>query len=688
MKILTQNLKTGKTNILEVPSPSISSKKIRVKNDYSLISTGTESLIVNFGKASWLNKARQQPDRVKDVINKVKSSGITDTYKAIRNKLYYPMVMGYAAVGTVTHKNKNFNLSKGMRVFTNSCHQEEALIDYNMCVKIPDNVDSKSASFGAIGGIAMQSIKCIPDGSKFVAIIGLGLLGQVTLRILNALGYQCIVYDIDSKKVDLAVKYGGKKIHNNNITEEILNHTKGDGVDCTIIAASSPSNQIINEAPSYTRRKGRIISSGLVGLNLIRDKFFKKQVELVVSNSSGDKNHRGKGSSYENINYFFKLLSLEKISVLDLVSEEVSFDDADNIYSFPDDSLFFSKLIKYKNNEYPVHTFSSEKENKSLEKLKAGLIGAGNFAMSILMPTINNTNEGYLHSLLGREGLSLYLAKKRFNINKITTNENDFYEDVDVIFISTPHQTHFDLTMKAIELSMPFWIEKPLVIAINELKTIRKKMFSKQLIFAIGYNRSLAPWTNFMINKINSKKANIYMTINAGKLPTEHWLLDESTCGGRIVGECCHFVDLALTLLKHTNLNKVECVERDRYYQDTGKYILTFEDESKVVIDYRHDLPASIPKEKIVVNVSKRKFINNNWKKFSSNSIIDFNPIAKSKGHNEAINKFVLKVKNNEFMKNEEINSVCFSTFTSLKLQAMNLGDILDIAKCYKNEIS
>jgi predicted dehydrogenase/NADPH:quinone reductase-like Zn-dependent oxidoreductase len=686
MKILTQNLKTGKTDILEVPSPSISSKKIRVKNDYSLISTGTESSIVNFGKASWLNKARQQPDRVKDVINKVKSSGITDTYKAIRNKLYYPMVMGYAAVGTVTHKNKNFNLSKGMRVFTNSCHQEEALVDYNMCVKIPDNVDSKSASFGAIGGIAMQSIKCIPDGSKFVAIIGLGLLGQVTLRILNALGYKCIVYDVDSKKVDLAEKYGGKKVEN-NITEEILNHTKGVGVDCTIIAASSLSNQIINEAPSYTRRKGRIISSGLVGLNLIRDKFFKKQVELVVSNSSGDKNHRGKGSSYENINYFFKLLSLEKISVLDLVSEEVSFDDADNIYSFPDDSLFFSKLIRYKNNEYPVHTFSSEKENKSLQKLKVGLIGTGNFAMSTLIPTINNTNDGYLHSLLGREGLSLYLAKKRFYINKITTNENDFYEDIDVAFISTPHQTHFNLSMKAIELSLPVWIEKPLVISIKELKAIQQKMYLNKLIYAVGYNRSSAPWTNFMINKINSRKTNISMTINAGQLPADHWLLDENNCGGRILGECCHFIDLALTLLSHTKLIRIDCVERDRYYQDTGSYILAFEDESKVDIHYKHDLPASIPKERIVVKFLQKTYTNNNWKKFSVGNFFNLEKPKKGKGHHEAISNFFQRIKNNRVSTENEINDIVFSTYIAIKLQKMSKGDSLNIFDCYKDEI-
>ena len=170
MKILTQNLKSGKTDIVEVPSPAIDSKKIRVINEYSLISTGTESIIVNFAKAGWINKAAQQPDRVKDVINKIKSSGIGDTYKAIKNKLDLPMPMGYASVGTVSHNSKNLNFLKGARVFTNSFHQEEALVDYNMCVSIPDNLDNKSASFGAIGGIAMHSIKCIPEGSKFIAI--------------------------------------------------------------------------------------------------------------------------------------------------------------------------------------------------------------------------------------------------------------------------------------------------------------------------------------------------------------------------------------------------------------------------------------------------------------------------------------------------------------------------------------
>jgi len=686
MKVLTQNLKTGKTDILEVPSPSIDSKKIRVINDYSLISTGTESYVVNFGKASWINKARQQPDRVKDVINKIKSSGITDTYKAIKNKLYYPMVMGYAAVGTISHKNENYNLSKGTRVFTNSFHQEEALVDYNMCVKIPDNVDNKSASFGAIGGIAMQSIKCIPEGSKFISIIGLGLLGQVTFRILNALGYQCIVYDLDSRKVDLAVQYGAKGIHTNNLTEAILNYTKGKGVDCTIVAASSLSNYIINEATSYTRRKGKIISSGLVGLDLIRDKFFKKQIELVISNSSGNKNHRSKGSSYENINYFFELLSSKQIEVLDLISEEISFDDSKNIYSFPSESLFFSKLIRYENNN-PVYTFSDGANNKSLDKLKVGLIGAGNFARSTLIPTINRTKEGYVSSLLGREGLPLYVARKRFNTSQITTNQLDFYKNIDVVCITTPHETHFNFLKQAIKLSLPVWIEKPLVISNKELIAIQKEMLSNKLVYAIGYNRSSAPWTNFMKNKINSRKTNIAMTINAGELPLEHWLLDESTCGGRIIGECCHFIDLALTLLGHTKLTHIECINRDRYYQDTGNYILTFEDGSKVNINYRSDLPASVPKEKIVLKLSQSTYTNNNWKKFSNEKILNFSSPKKGKGHNEAITTFFRNIRNNKFSTESEIHDMCFSTYVSIKLQKMSKGDVLDILDCYKDEI-
>lgn len=688
MKVLTQNLKTGKTDILEVPSPTINSDKIRVLNEYSLISTGTESSIVNFGKANWINKAKQQPDRVKDVINKIKSSGISDTYRAIKNKLDYPMVMGYSAVGIVSHTNENYDLPKGTRVFTNSFHQKEALVDYNMCVKIPDNLDNKSASFGAIGGIAMQSIKCVPEDTKIIVLIGLGLLGQVTLRTLNALGYQCIVYDLDLKKVELAEKYGAIGIRENNITEMVLNYTKGKGADCTIIAASSLSSNIVNEATSYTKRKGKIISSGAVGLNLIREKFFKKQIEFVVSNSSGDKNHKGEGSSYKNINYFFELLSLKQIEVLDLISEEISLNNSNNIYSFSNDSIFFSKLIKYeKNNVNEIYTFSGSQDKKHINKLKVGLIGAGNFARSTLMPTINNSKEGYLSALLGREGLPLYVAQKRFNINTITTNELDFYKNIDVLCITTPHETHFNFLKKAIELSLPVWIEKPLVISNKELIDIQKMMLSNEMVYAIGYNRSLAPWTKFMKNKINSRKTDIEMTVNAGRLPLDHWLLNENVCGGRIIGEFCHFVDLSLTLLNHTKLINVECINRDRYYQDTGSYILNFEDGSKVHIDYRHDLPASVPKEKIVIKVSNKTYTNNNWKKFSSRKILNCSLIKKGKGHNEAIASFFSNVKNNNFSTKNEIHNMCFSTYTSIKLQKMSKGDILNISDSYRDEI-
>ncbi len=689
MKILTQNLKTGKTDIVEVPSPAVESNKVRVINEFSLISTGTESMIVNFAKAGWLNKAAQQPDRVKDVINKIKSSGLGDTYRAIKNKLDLPMPMGYASVGTISHNNKNHDFSKNTRVFTNSFHQEEALIDYNMCVKIPDNLDNKSASFGAIGGIAMQSIKCIPEGSKFIAVIGLGLLGQVTLRILNALGYKCIVYDIDTKKVEYAMEHSDAEgILANNVTEMVLNFTKGKGVDCTIIAASSPSSEIVNNATSFTKRKGKIVSSGLIGLNLIRDKFFKKQIEFVVSNSSGDKNHIGKGSSHENISHFFELLATKKMEVIDLISQETTFDNSDNIYSFDDKSIFFSKLIKYKNDRInPVYTFSESENNKKSNKLRVGLIGTGNFALSTLIPTIKNSKDGYLSTLLAREGLSLYSAKKRFNIETVTTSTLDFYKNIDIVCITTPHETHYNLLIKAIKLSLPVWVEKPLVISIEELVDVYKRMLSTRLVYAVGYNRSAAPWTNFMKDKINSRKTNISMTINAGILPADHWLLNQNVCGGRILGEFCHFVDLSLTLLKHTKLVSVKCVNRDKHYQDTGKYILNFEDGSKVDIDYRHDLPASVPKEKIIVKVSNLTFTNNNWRKFSNHKIFKYSLLKKGKGHNESIATFFSKVKDGSFSSKSEIDDICFSTFISLKLQKMSNGEVLDTLGCYNNEI-
>ena len=681
MKIVTQNLKSGKTDVLDVPSPTATSNKISISNTYSLISTGTESSIVNFGKVGWIDKARQQPDKVKDVINKIKSSGLLDTYRAIKNKLDFPMTMGYSAVGITTKAYEKYNLNKGQRIFTNSFHQEEALIDFNMCVEIPDDLDSKSAVFGAIGGIAMQSIKCIPEGSKNIVLIGLGLLGQITLRILRAKGYHCIVFDLDIKKIELAEKYGAIGVRE-NLTETVLNYTKGNGADSTIIAAASKSNEIINEATSYTKRKGKIISSGAIGLNLIRDKFFKKQIELVVSNSSGDKNHKGEGSSYENIKHFFELISLNKLEVLDLISEETNLKNPDSIYLFPNNSMFFSKLIKYENiNRKPDQTFL--KQNKNKTEIKVGLIGIGNFAMSTLIPTINKSSEGYLSSILGREGLSLYVAQNKFEIDMITTKDSDFYKSIEALCITTPHQTHFYFVKKAIELSLPVWVEKPLVISNKELIEVRKKMLSNKSIYAVGYNRSLAPWTNFVKKKINGKKATIEMKINAGKLPDAHWLLDEKTCGGRIIGEFCHFIDLSLTMLHHTKLISVECIKRDRYYQDTGDFILNFKDGSIVSIQYRYDLPADVPKEKIIVETNKLKYENYNWKKFSG-----INIIKKGKGHDQAISSFLSRVKNNNFSTKDEINNICFSTYTAISLQKMIRGDVFNIEENYNNEIS
>ena len=212
-------------------------------------------------------------------------------------------------------------------------------------------------------------------------------------------------------------------------------------------------------------------------------------------------------------------------------------------------------------------------------------------------------------------------------------------------------------------------------------------MYSNKLIYAVGYNRSSAPWTNFMINKINSKKTNISMTINAGQLPAGHWLLDENNCGGRILGECCHFIDLALTLLSHTKLIRIDCVERDRYYQDTGNYILAFEDESKVDIHYKHDLPASIPKEKIVVKFLQKTYTNNNWKKFSGGNFFNLEKPKKGKGHNEAISNFLQRIKNNRVSTENEINDIVFSTYIAIKLQKMSKGDSLNIFDCYKDEI-
>ena len=264
----------------------------------------------------------------------------------------------------------------------------------------------------------------------------------------------------------------------------------------------------------------------------------------------------------------------------------------------------------------------------------------------------------------------------------ITTKDSDFYLNVQALFVTTPHQTHFGFINRAMELSLPVWVEKPLVITKDELCLIRKKMLSNKSVYAVGYNRSSAPWTNFIKKKVDGKKASIEMIINAGKLPDAHWLLDKKTCGGRIIGEFCHFIDLSLTILFHTKLVSVECIKRDLYYQDTGDFILNFDDGSMVNIQYRHDLPANIPKEKIMIQINNLKYVNYNWKKFSG-----INVIKKGKGHDQAISSFLSRVEHNTFSTSNEINNICFSTYVAITAQGMTKGDTINIQENYKKEI-
>ena len=211
-------------------------------------------------------------------------------------------------------------------------------------------------------------------------------------------------------------------------------------------------------------------------------------------------------------------------------------------------------------------------------------------------------------------------------------------------------------------------------------------MASKELVYAIGYNRSYAPWTKMINKKINSRITNISMIINAGKLSFDHWLLKKNKCGGRILGEFCHFVDLSLVMLSHTKLKSVECISRDSFYQDTGKYNLVFEDKSIVSIDYRHDMSPKLPKELIKVEVGNTNFTNNNWKKFYSNDFFHFNTIRKGKGHLEAIDSFVKRASIKNYSKNNEILEMCFSTFLSIKLQDMDKGDCLNVNESFQKE--
>lgn len=635
MKQILQSLKNGETELAEVPVPMIKSGALLIKSSCSLISTGTERMLLNFGKANWIDKARQQPDKVKQVLQKIKTDGLMPTVDKVFSKLDNPVALGYSNVGTVLEVGKGVvGFKPGDRVVSNGFHAEVVCVGANLCAKIPDEVDDATACFTVVSSIALEGIRLIkPSLGESIAVIGLGLIGLLTVQILKANGCRVIGFDFDSKKVELAKSYGVEAHCVSDGTDPValaMSFSKGYGVDGVIITAATSSNAPAHQAPQMCRKRGRVVLIGVVGLELSRDDFYKKEISFQVSCSYGpgryDENYEGKGLDYpigfvrwteqRNFEAVLNLMAENKLRVKELISQTVDFNNAIKAYDLVSQSRdVLGLILKYDGNvDIKKRSVTLKKTEQNItsnsEKPIIGFIGAGNYASGILVPAFAATN-AVLKTIASSGGISGTHVGNKNGFYISTTDISRIYDDpeINTVVITTRHNQHAQMVIDALKCGKNVFVEKPLCMNEQELQQIKEAYLEAQqkkpVRLMVGFNRRFSPLTQAAVEQLrkSNEPSSIIITVNSGFIPADHWTQDSETGGGRLIGEACHFVDLIRFLANSpiTSVNTIRMSGNGQSPSDTATITVTTENGSIGTVHYFSNGSKDFPKERIEV---------------------------------------------------------------------------------------
>ena len=627
MKQVLQDLKTGETIIEDIPCPSVSTGSVLIQTSKTLVSAGTERMLVDFGKANLIQKAKSQPDKVKQVLDKVKTDGLIPTYEAVKNKLDTPLPLGYCNVGTVID-SKAEGFLEGERIVSNGKHAEVVSVPKNLCAKIPDNVSDESATFTVIGAIALQGIRLIkPTLGETIVVTGLGLIGLVAVQLLKAHGCRVIGIDFDSEKIQLAKSFGAETVNLSEGQDPIAvaeSYSRGKGVDGVLITASTKSNEPIHQAATMCRKRGRIVLVGVVGMEMSRADFYEKELSFQVSCSYGpgryDVEYEEKGNDYplgfvrwteqRNFEAILDMMDDGRLTMEPLISHRFKLEGAAQAYEVVSSGNPLGVLL-----EYEVASASSKA--KQVVKLAAsqspasdaviGFIGAGNYASSVLVPAFKSTG-ARLKSIASATGISSVHVGKKQGIEEATTDTKSLLNDQDInaLVITTRHDSHAMWVKAALEKGKHIFVEKPLALTREELAEIidlYSSMETKPLLM-VGFNRRYSPHVQKLKALLASKPQpkNMIMTVNAGAIPSDHWTQDRSVGGGRIIGEGCHFIDL-LRYVADSPITNVSAVAMDSECKDSVMIQLKFEDGSIGTVNYLANGSKSFPKERLEVFV-------------------------------------------------------------------------------------
>lgn len=626
----------GTTSLVSAPAPKVSKNTLIINSRLSLISAGTERMLVEFGKASYFEKSRQQPDKVRMVLEKIATDGLMSTLDAVKSKLAQPLPLGYCNVGVVAEVGagvKGFKV--GDRVVSNGPHADVVKVPKNLCVRIPDTTDDESASFVVLASIGLQGIRLTEPtlGETFV-VIGAGLIGLLTIQLLRANGCRVLAIDFDKSKLDLARKFGAQTC-NLGIGEEPvatgLAFSRGVGVDGVIITASTKSNDPVTQAAKMCRKRGRIVLVGFSGLELNRNDFYQKELSIQVSCSYGpgryDPLFEEKGQDYplpfvrwtvqRNFEAVLDMLASGQLDVKPLISHRFAFEEAESAYRIlTEDNTGLGILLEYTSSD-KSRTVRKTKLNKSVTYNQVqpvmGFIGAGNYASRMLIPAFKAAGAQF-HTLVTTNGINSVIHGAKAGFAEASTDTTDLLAnpEINTVAIVTRHDSHAQLVTEALEANKHVFVEKPLAIdlaGLDQVENAYKKAHDADIgpQLMVGFNRRFSPHVKkikALLEPIREPKSFI-ITINAGALPVDHWTQDTDVGGGRIIGEACHFIDL----MRHLADNEIVSVKAMRMgdysgmevSEDKSSIILGFADGSFGTIIYLANGASSFPKERIEV---------------------------------------------------------------------------------------
>ncbi len=638
MKQIIQDLINGETQLIELPSPSLSKGHLIIRTHYTLVSSGTEKMLLNFGKASWIEKARLQPEKVQQVISKIKTDGLFSTIDAVHKKLAIAIPLGYCNVGEVIEIASDVSEFKlGDRVVSNGPHAELVCVGKNLVAKIPDEVSYEEAVFTIIASIALQGIRLVqPNLGDIIVVQGLGLIGLITAQLLKANGCKVIGIDRDTDRIKLAESWGVQCFNttdSHSCVHEVLNCTSQNGVDAVIITASSKSNDIISNSAQMCRKRGKIVLVGVVGLELNRSDFYEKELSFQVSCSYGpgryDDSYEKSGIDYpyafvrwtekRNFEAILEALKNNQLDVKPLISEVVNIENFGKVYSNLSESKSIATLLKYdpSRHENSKKLVLQDKVFKKSDSL-IGIIGSGNFTSGTMLPLLYKLNAP-IKTISSVSGLTATQLAKKYHIPIVSTDYKELINDVDshAVIITTRHNTHYNLVAEALEFNKHVLVEKPLCIYEEELDSIAELVKKSCGSLTVGYNRRFSPSARLLkehLSKI-SEPIQVLITMNAGIIPKEHWTQNREIGGGRIIGEACHAIDLA-AYLSGGIASEVFATDlgNQGLLSDNVSIFIKYDNGSKATIQYLSSGSKDYPKERIEVHVANTTSIIDNFK--------------------------------------------------------------------------